>query len=171
MRNQTKRVATLGMMFALMSVLSFLEGTLVPLLGLPPGVKLGLANIVVMYALFFLGGKSAITLAVLKGMFSFLTRGVTAGVLSLTGGILSVLFMLLLKKHWYGVTNFILSVCGAVMHNCGQLLAIRLFLMQSTYTIYYLPILLISGLVMGGITSVTLNTLLPALEKLNLIEK
>ena len=52
----------MGLLFALSVVLSFLEGTLTPLLGLPPGVKLGLANVVVMYALFFLGRGSAFTL-------------------------------------------------------------------------------------------------------------
>ena len=56
LRNEkTRRVALMGLLFALSVVLSFLEGTLTPLLGLPPGVKLGLANVVVMYALFFLG--------------------------------------------------------------------------------------------------------------------
>ena len=60
LRNEkTRRVALMGLLFALSVVLSFLEGTLTPLLGLPPGVKLGLANVVVMYALFFLGRGSA----------------------------------------------------------------------------------------------------------------
>ena len=58
LRNEkTRRVALMGLLFALSVVLSFLEGTLTPLLGLPPGVKLGLANVVVMYALFFLGQR------------------------------------------------------------------------------------------------------------------
>ena len=52
-REQTRRVALLGMLFALAMVLSWLEGLVTPLLGLPPGVKPGLANIVVMYALLF----------------------------------------------------------------------------------------------------------------------
>ena len=61
LRNEkTRRVALMGLLFALSVVLSFLEGTLTPLLGLPPGVKLGLANVVVMYALFFLGRGSAL---------------------------------------------------------------------------------------------------------------
>lgn len=67
LRNEkTRRVALMGLLFALSVVLSFLEGTLTPLLGLPPGVKLGLANVVVMYALFFLGRGSAFTLVLLK---------------------------------------------------------------------------------------------------------
>lgn len=74
LRNEkTRRVALMGLLFALSVVLSFLEGTLTPLLGLPPGVKLGLANVVVMYALFFLGRGSAFTLVLLKSFFVLLT--------------------------------------------------------------------------------------------------
>ena len=80
----------MGLLFALSVVLSFLEGTLTPLLGLPPGVKLGLANVVVMYALFFLGRGSAFTLVLLKSFFVLLTRGAMAGALSLGGGLLSL---------------------------------------------------------------------------------
>ena len=84
LRNEkTRRVALMGLLFALSVVLSFLEGTLTPLLGLPPGVKLGLANVVVMYALFFLGRGSAFTLVLLKSFFVLLTRGAMAGALSL----------------------------------------------------------------------------------------
>ena len=76
LRNEkTRRVALMGLLFALSVVLSFLEGTLTPLLGLPPGVKLGLANVVVMYALFFLGRGSAFTLVLLKSYCVLLTRG------------------------------------------------------------------------------------------------
>ncbi|MEG2672808.1 MAG: Gx transporter family protein, partial [Ruthenibacterium sp.] len=90
-QTNTRRTALLGMLFALAMVLSFLEGSLVPLLGLPPGVKLGLANVVVMYALFFLGKADAGMLVVLKSAFSFFTRGASAGALSLAGGVLSLL--------------------------------------------------------------------------------
>lgn len=91
LRNEkTRRVALMGLLFALSVVLSFLEGTLTPLLGLPPGVKLGLANVVVMYALFFLGRGSAFTLVLLKSFFVLLTRGAMAGALSLGGGLLSL---------------------------------------------------------------------------------
>ena len=161
LRNEkTRRVALMGLLFALSVVLSFLEGTLTPLLGLPPGVKLGLANVVVMYALFFLGRGSAFTLVLLKSFFVLLTRGAMAGAL-LSLGVMAVLCLFRSRP-----SVFILSVCGAITHNFGQLLVINLLMTQSVYTLYYAPVLLLSGLGMGALTSVGLKALLPALEKL-----
>ena len=167
LRNEkTRRVALMGLLFALSVVLSFLEGTLTPLLGLPPGVKLGLANVVVMYALFFLGRGSAFTLVLLKSFFVLHTRGAMAGALSLGGGLLSLGVMAVLCLFRSRPSVFILSVCGAITHNFGQLLVINLLMTQSVYTLYYAPVLLLSGLGMGALTSVGLKALLPALEKL-----
>ena len=82
---KTRRIALSGLLFALAMALSFIEGTLtIP--GLLPGMKLGLANIVVMYALFFMGPRQALVLDVLKALFVFLVSGFTAGLLSLCGG-------------------------------------------------------------------------------------
>ena len=120
--NKTHSIALSGLLFALAMALSFIEGTLV-IPGLLPGMKLGLANIVVMYALFFMGPKQALVLDVLKAFFVFLVSGWTAGFLSLCGGLLSLLVMWLLYYHCpLRPTWFILSVCGALAHNVGQLL-------------------------------------------------
>lgn len=172
-RGRARRVALLGMLFALAVVLSFLEGTVTPLLGLPPGVKPGLANIVVMYALFFLGGGQALTLVLLKAFFAMLTRGLVAGALSLGGGVTALLIMLLVRRLVGHKAYFILSVSGAVAHNIGQLVLLNLILTQSIYTFYYLPVLLVSGLAMGALTCLSLKALLPALGKINsnIIEK
>ena len=78
--NKTHSIALSGLLFALAMALSFIEGTLV-IPGLLPGMKLGLANIVVMYALFFMGPKQALVLDVLKAFFVFLVSGWTAGFL------------------------------------------------------------------------------------------
>ena len=122
---KTRHIALSGLLFALAMALSFIEGTLV-IPGLLPGMKLGLANIVVMYALFFMGPRQALVLDVLKALFVFLVSGFTAGFLSLCGGLLSlavmwVLYYLLpVRPTW-----FILSVCGALAHNVGQLLGMK----------------------------------------------
>ena len=89
---KTHEIALSGLLFALAMALSFLEGTLV-IPGLAPGMKLGLANIVVMYALFFMGARQALYLDLLKALFVFLVSGWTAGFLSLCGGLLSLLVM------------------------------------------------------------------------------
>lgn len=155
----------MGLLFALMSALSFLESMLTPWLGLPPGVKIGLANIVVMYALLCLGKGSALTLTALKSLFVLLTRGVTAGALSLGGGMLAFLVMTLLHGPKHKASLFILSASSAIAHNLGQLLVLKL-LMRSVYTLYYMPILLVSGLVMGSLTVCCLKAMVPALKKL-----
>ena len=163
--NIFKIIALSGLLFALAMALSFIEGTLV-IPGLLPGMKLGLANIVVMYALFFMGPRQALVLDVLKALFVFLVSGFTAGFLSLCGGLLSlavmwVLYYLLpVRPTW-----FILSVCGALAHNVGQLLGAGVII-SSSLSLYYAPVMLVLGLVMGALTSVTLRALLPALGKM-----
>ena len=162
---KTRHIALSGLLFALAMALSFIEGTLV-IPGLLPGMKLGLANIVVMYALFFMGARQALVLDVLKALFVFLVSGVTAGFLSLCGGLLSlavmwVLYYLLpVRPTW-----FILSVCGALSHTIGQLLgAVRI--RSSSMSLYSAPGMLALGLVMGALTSLTLRAILPALGRL-----
>jgi heptaprenyl diphosphate synthase len=162
---KARQVALSGMLFALAMALSFIEGTLV-IPGLLPGMKLGLANIVVMYALFFMGPVQALFLDLLKALFVFLVSGWTAGFLSLCGGLLSLVVMWLLyyvlpvRPTW-----FILSVSGALTHNIGQLLGASVIL-SSKLSLYYAPVMLVLGLVMGALTALTLRALLPALSRL-----
>ena len=163
--SKAHHVALSGLLFALAMALSFIEGSLV-IPGLLPGMKLGLANIVVMYALFFMGARQALILDVLKALFVFLVSGATAGFLSLCGGLLSLLVMWLLYYHCpVRPTWFILSVCGALAHNIGQLLGASVIL-STAISLYYAPVMLVLGLVMGMLTSVTLRALLPALGRL-----
>lgn len=165
--DHVKRMVFMGLLFALAMVLSYVEG-MFAIPGAPPGVKLGLSNIVTMYCVFFLGGRSAFTLAVLKGFFAFLTRGVTAALMSTAGGAVSVSIMLLLllpKRHPLSYTA--ISVCGSLGHNLGQLLMASV-IMQSGFVVYYLPIMAISGVGMGVLTGILLGVLLPYMNKLNL---
>jgi heptaprenyl diphosphate synthase len=164
-KGKARQVALSGLLFALAMALSFMEGMLV-IPGLLPGMKLGLANIVVMYALFFMGPAQALILDLLKALFTFLVSGWTAGFLSLCGGLLSLLVMWLLyyvlpvRPTW-----FILSVSGALAHNIGQLLGASVIL-SSRLSLYYAPVMLVLGLVMGALTALTLRALLPALSRL-----
>ena len=163
--SKAHHIALSGLLFALAMALSFVEGSLV-IPGLLPGMKLGLANIVVMYALFFMGAKQALVLDVLKAFFVFLVSVWTAGFLSLCGGLLSLLVMWVLYYHFpVRPTWYILSVCGALAHNIGQLLGASVVL-SSAMSLYYAPVMLVLGLVMGALTSVTLRAILPALGRL-----
>ena len=168
-RNQkVKRLALMGLLFALAMALSFLESLLPALPMLPPGIRLGLSNIITMYALFVLGPVSGYTIAVLKSLCVLLTRGAVAAAMSAAGGIVSVTAMLLLSRL-PGVKKqyLLLSIFGGAAHNLGQLVAAR-FIISNPYVWYYLPVLLVAGIVMGAITGMVLRVILPYLNRLNL---
>lgn len=152
------------MLFALALALSWLESTVSPLFGLLPGMKLGLSNLVVMYALLFLKPSSAGILVVLKALFALLTRGVTAGCLSLCGGVLSWLVLLVLLRMPGSISIYLFSVCGALAHNVGQLAAASV-LLSSALAWGYAPILLVAGVLVGALNSVISKAVFPALQK------
>ena len=161
-RNKAYRVAFLGLMLGLALALSFFESLLPALPFLPVGVKLGLSNIVTMYCLFFLGGRPAFSVAVLKSLFVLLMRGPVGAALSLAGGLFSVA-MMLLSKRLPGLSNGIISMVGAISHNIGQLL-LACVILKSAYTLYYLPVMIISGAVMGAVTGILLRLVMPYLQ-------
>lgn len=165
-KTKTQILVLTALMFAAALVLSIVESMLPPLPIPVPGVKFGLSNIAVMYALFLFGWRQAYAIAVLKGLFALSTRGVVAGALSLTGGVLSITVMLLLllvlgrRISYTGV-----SIFGAVFHNVGQFLVIAL-IYTGMNVIAFLPVLLISGVVAGIITATLLRFILPAFQRL-----
>ncbi|MFV0353002.1 MAG: Gx transporter family protein [Oscillospiraceae bacterium] len=163
-RSGARKVALTGMLFALAIALGIFESSLAPFLGLPPGVKLGLANVVVMYALFFQTRREALALVVLKALFGALTRGAMAGLISLAGGTLSFVIMVLLMLLPQPPSVLLLSIAGALGHNFGQFIAVR-FLLGPNY-IMYAPVLLVSGVVMGCLTAFTVRMLEPALKRM-----
>ncbi|GHU88365.1 hypothetical protein FACS1894202_04310 [Clostridia bacterium] len=160
-----RKLTYLAMMLAIIMVLSFIEHTLPSPLPIP-GVSLGLSNIVVMYCVFFFKPRDAFALTILKAGFVALIRAPTAGLLSLSGGLLSVLTMAILVYVFRGKLSYIAgSICGAVAHNMGQLLAASA-LTGTAMTLYYFPVLIVSGIIFGIVTSLTLTALLPVFRRL-----
>lgn len=159
-----------GLLLALAVALNFFEGLLPALPALPPGVKLGLSNIVVVYCLCFLGKRQGLTIALLKSGFVFLTRGASAGFISLCGGMFSVgILMFLLagrNSEVAGKQFFLLGIGGAVAHNLGQLFAASLY-MKTAAVFYYFPVLLLSGCLMGTATAALMKATLPALKRIS----
>lgn len=159
-RSQTRRLANMGLMLAMITALSFLEHMLPPITTIP-GIKPGLSNIITMYALFFLGRRPALLLAVLKSLFVMLTRGATAGFLSLSGGLLSIAVIIVLMVIGRGkISYLILSVTGAIFHNLGQFI-VASFLLKTNLVFASLPFLIISGVVMGCVTGMLLRVVMP----------
>ena len=165
-KNKTRKVAFLGLLFALAIALSYLE-SLIPSFVAVPGIKLGLSNTVVMYCLFFVGPLPALVIAVLKAVFVLITRGFAAGMLSAAGGMCSAGVMILLNK--LKSSKGAISVAGAVTHNVGQL-AVAWLILSSPAVLYYAPVLILSGVVMGIVTAVVLKLVLPALSRINKYE-
>ena len=160
-----RRMVLVAMLFAAALVLASVESRLQ--LPMPvPGVKLGLSNIIVMYALFFLEKRDAVLLAVLKALFVFLMQGAVAALLSLCGGLLSVLVMAfclwIFKER---ISYLMVSIAGAIFHNFGQIAAISLLYTNLLLWAYF-PVLLLSGIAAGAATSALLRVTLPALKRL-----
>ena len=164
--SKTKLLVLTALLFAIALVLSIIEDSLPPL-SIVPGVKFGLSNIAVMYALFFLGKGNAFSLAILKALFVLFTRGAIAGILSLFGGILSIIIMILLLFFFKEkISYLVISIFGAVFHNIGQFLVIT-FIYADLNIWSYLPMLLISGLIAGIVTATLLKFVLPVFKRLN----
>lgn len=144
-----KKTALLGMLVALAFVLSYIE-TLIPVnLGIP-GAKLGLANLVVMVALYTLGTKEAFGLSMVRILLAGLTFSSMAAMLySFAGGLLSFAVMALMKKtKKLSVTG--VSVLGGIAHNAGQIF-VAMWMLDTATLIYYLPVLAITGVASGTV--------------------
>ena len=143
----TKKLTALALLTTTAMILSYVE-SLLPSVGVP-GVKLGLANIAVIFALFRLGGKSALAVSLVRVfMVTMLFGSMSALLYSLAGAALSLGVMALLRRTDRFSTVGV-SVAGGVAHNAGQIL-MAMLLLGTARLAYYYPILVISG-VAGGI--------------------
>lgn len=161
------QITSLALLFALSIVLMLLESMIPPLPALPPGVKLGLSNIAVMYCLFYMGKGSSFILLLLKSLFVFLTRGLIAFCMSFAGGLSSLFIMILLTSlKKYNLSLIIISVCAAVTHNMAQLL-VSAVILSGAAVFYYAPVLAVSGILMGIVTGVLLRVMMPVMRRLD----
>ena len=165
----TRKLAFLGLMFALMLILAVVERMLPPFPMLPPQFgRIGLSNVIVMYVIFFVGKKEAFVIAVLKAAFNLLMRGFVAGLLSLAGGLLSVIVIVI---FWWVFRNKIsyisLSIAGAIGHNIGQLFVACIMMQNWRLFVFYLPALLITGAIFGTVTGIFLKIIMPIFNEMH----
>lgn len=152
MRRDTKRIALCGILLSMMLVLGYVEH-LIPVAAGVPGIKLGLSNGVLIFAVYMLGIPTAFLLMVLKVLLSgFLFGGVSAMMYAFAGGVLSVAAMAGLSKV-KGLHPVTVSMVGGVMHNVGQI-SLAMIILQSSNLMGYMAILMIAGLVSGALTGV-----------------
>ncbi|MDY4922162.1 Gx transporter family protein [Frisingicoccus sp.] len=159
----SKKVAMAGMFTALAMIFSYVE-VLIPInLGIP-GMKLGLANLVVVVTLYTMGAPMAFAVSMIRIMLVSMTFGSFSAMLySMAGGLLSFCGMALLKK----ISNFSVigvSLLGGVLHNTGQLL-VAMAVVENINLIAYLPPLMIAGMVTGILIGIVSAQVIPRIKK------
>lgn len=161
----TKRLVWLALMVAQALVLSIVESW-IPIPTAIPGVKLGLANIITLVMIVFFGWKDALLVVFMRvALASFFGGGFVIFLFSIAGGILSASVMAILYKKFSRVFGILgISVAGAVSHNIGQV-AVASILMKDIAVTGYLPILLVSGIIMGCFIGVCGSFLISALRR------
>ena len=148
MKSRFKTVAYAGLFTALALILAYVEILIPPLFPAIPGIKLGLPNIIIIFLLYRLGVKNAICVSLLRiVLVSILFGNAMAFIYSLAGGILSLAFMIILRRlDLMSVVGT--SVAGGVMHNVGQIL-MAMLLLETAEIGYYLVVLTVSGVIAG----------------------
>ncbi|WP_341878333.1 Gx transporter family protein [Defluviitalea saccharophila] len=160
---KTKRLVFLSLLVGIALIIYIIEAQ-IPVLF--PGVKLGLANIISLFALLLLGWKEALIIVVLRTVMGSIFGGsVSAFFFSIVGGLLSNIVMILLYKYFKDFLGLgSISICGAIFHNAGQLL-VAAFIIQDLRIYFYLPILLISGVITGYFVGISTSFLYQHFEK------
>ena len=158
-----RRVALDGILVALAMIFSYIE-TFIPFNFGVPGIKLGLANLVVLLGLTFLPAVDVLLVSVVRIVLSSLLFGNVMSLwYSLAGGLLSFLCMwLLTRREGYSIIG--ISMAGGVMHNVGQVITAAIIVKTIQLT-WYLPVLLVAGLVTGLIIGSLAKLLMPRVQK------
>ena len=144
---KASKLSLLALSVSLAMILSFVESQ-IPAMVAIPGVKVGLANIVVVFALYKLGWKYAAVISLTRVFLVGLLFGNGISILySFTGAIVSFAAMLLLKKAKV-FSTMVVSVAGGVLHNLGQI-AMACVIMGTDVLRYYAPFLILSGTLAG----------------------
>ena len=152
----TQKITRLALLAAAAVVLGYIEGIITAFAPLPPGIKLGLANTVLLYGIYTLGAGYSVILMILKVILTgFMSGNLASAFLYSMGGAVLSLVMMLLVKHISRdkVTIVGVSVVGAVFHNVGQVLVASLIL-QTGGLMFYAFILTFSAVVTGVLTGI-----------------
>lgn len=168
MKNSVVLICRTAVLSAVALVLSVFENMIPDIPFMLPGMKLGLSNLSVMFALEVCPLPCALCIVVVKALFALLTRGVTAFFMSLGGGLAATVAMwLVLKSKKMKFGCFGVGVAGAFVHNCGQLAVAYIFVSGAVFA--YFPFLALSALVMGALTGLVYYVVMPRLLSLPLM--
>ena len=158
-----RRVALDGILVALAMIFSYME-TFIPFNFGVPGIKLGLANLVVLLGLTFLPAVDVLLISLVRILLSSLLFGNVMSLwYSLAGGLLSFVAMYLLSRR-DDVSLIGMSMTGGVLHNVGQVITAAI-VVRTLQLAGYLPVLLVAGLVTGAIIGTLAKLLMPRVQK------
>ena len=165
MRNETRRIALLGVLTSVALVLSYLEVMLPPISTAVPGIKMGLPNIIIIFLLYKFGLKEAVTVSLIRVFIVALLFGnVMTLAYSVAGAVLSLGLMTLFKK--FDIFSQVgVSIIGGISHNLGQIL-VAIFLFDTIQIGYYMIVLSITGTIAGVVIGIISSILVKKLEKL-----
>ena len=160
---QARRVSVCGMLLALMLVLGFVESQLPVAAGIP-GIKLGLSNGVLIFAVYMLNVPTAYLLMVLKVLLSGMLFGNPSAMMyAFAGGLLSLTVMCLLSRM-KDLSPVVVSMVGGLCHNVGQVL-LAMIILNTPKLVYYMAILMAVGLVTGLATGLAANGIIRRFRK------
>ncbi len=149
--NNINKIVRLSILTTIALTIFMIELHIPPLVPIP-GVKLGLANIITLIVLYLYGIREASTVLIIRILLGSMFSGQVVSLLySLSGGLMCLLVMILLMKIVGKEGVWFVSVGGAIAHNIGQII-IAMILFQTTSVLYYLPVLILSGVITGVFT-------------------
>lgn len=162
--NRLNRAAYMGLLTALALILSYIEA-LIPFQPGIPGIKIGLANLAVLICLYLFGWKEAMLLTVVRVLVGgFLFGNLFMIAYSLSGALCSAVTMILLRRSG-GFHIPVVSAAGGVMHNMGQLM-VAFWAVDSYSVVYYMPVLILSGLITGIVIGTIGALVLPYIKNI-----
>ena len=162
--NKTQKLAYLALGASAALVLSYFEALLPPIYAAFPGIKMGLPNIVIIFILYRLGFKEAVTVSFVRLICVTLLFGnLMMLAFSALGAAFSLAVMYLLKRtSWFSTVG--VSVAGGVAHNLGQII-VAMLLLETSAVGFYFPVLLITGCIAGVIVGIAGSLVLKVIKK------
>lgn len=158
-----KKIVVIAIFISLALILSYVD-SLIPIAIMVPGIKMGLANVIIIFSLYMLGYKATFFISIIRVILSSILFGnILTFAYSFAGAILSLLIMVILKNR-VKLATITISIIGAVVHNIAQI-GVAILFMHTKEMLYYLPILMITGIISGALIGIVSALLIRFIEK------
>lgn len=166
-KNQTKKIAFLGLCTAVTLILSYVEALLPPIWSAVPGIKMGLPNIMILFILYRFSLKEAAAVSLIRLLAVALLFGNAMSLIySFCGAVLSLGVMALLKRL-DRFSEIGVSITGGIFHNLGQILA-AMVLLETAEIGYYMIVLTVSGTVAGILVGIAASFVLKYMQRVKI---